>query len=697
MIYSKKGCLLVEIGVEELPFNLLKDIKKLFSIIFSSELKKNFLFFSEISFFVTLRRMVCLVKNINFISKREEYVYGPNFSIEDDENIVLNRINCWCDKFKINIKKIKYKQLVNNKKICFVKKKTSQNILTLIPLILKKTILNLCVNFKLMRWCDNNQEYKFIKPVRNFVLMFDKQVIPADIFGIYSNNVTFSCRFLNYHTIIIKHATTYLYQLSKYGNFLLSSQQRKKKLKKILGDCLNNKFFLLNKQSFFQKALLIVENPFLLKGQFNINFLYLPQEIVCFVVEDKNKCFLLLNSSNNITNHYLIISGTYLVNNYDFLLSYQNIMESDFFIIGNLIKKDRKKKFFTFLKSLKDIIFYQKLGSILDKVKRIIFIARKILRLVKKLTLINRKILFRCIMLCKCDLGTMLCKIYPKLKGVIGMYYSGLDKEQAIVSLVIKEHYYPRYINDYIPTNLYSIIVSLSDKLDTIVGLSLITNLFVINKSNDPYGLRRLSVLILDIILCNKIYINLYVIIEFVVFLFQKNILEKKVNIYLITNFILKRALNLFIKKDYNKNIVCLFLKNKNFDILDIQDRIIAFSKFSSLDIKKLFLLNKRLHNILNVNNSLILGTKKINISLLIKKQEKKIYTIYQFLKREIMFCSFTHNYDKLVDYFLVFCKEIDIFFIKVRIDVKSVKLKLNRIYLLFKIKNLILKFFNLN
>ena len=75
----------------------------------------------------------------------------------------------------------------------------------------------------------------------------------------------------------------------------------------------------------------------------------------------------------------------------------------------------------------------------------------------------------------------------------------GFDKD---VCLAIKEHYLPHGNDSNIPRKSYSIALSLSDKLDTLIGF------FAIGmkpRAQDPYALRRLAIGLIKLILENKV------------------------------------------------------------------------------------------------------------------------------------------------------------------------------------------------
>ena len=147
---------------------------------------------------------------------------------------------------------------------------------------------------------------------------------------------------------------------------------------------------------------------------------------------------------------------------------------------------------------LKNINYFKGLGNYYDKVQRI----RKLSGLISDELLISKEKIETASSICKVDLLSDLVGEFPELQGVLGGYFAhsqGFEKE---VCLAVREHYLPLGTDSKIPKKPYSIALSLSDKLDSLVGF------FGINlkptSSKDPYALRRLAIGLIKMILENN-------------------------------------------------------------------------------------------------------------------------------------------------------------------------------------------------
>jgi glycyl-tRNA synthetase beta chain len=92
---------------------------------------------------------------------------------------------------------------------------------------------------------------------------------------------------------------------------------------------------------------------------------------------------------------------------------------------------------------------------------------------------------------------------FPELQGVMGGYYALHDGEDPRVADAIADHYKPQGPNDTCPSALISVIVALTDKLDSLAAF------FAIDEkptgSRDPFALRRAALGIIRIILENEL------------------------------------------------------------------------------------------------------------------------------------------------------------------------------------------------
>ncbi len=694
---SKYGFLLIELNIEELPIEGLKKLGKDFVFFFLQEFKKRFFIYSSWNYYVTSRKISCIFKDFSFyqeINKNKEIIYGPEININTKINLFKNPLLSWINKFNINLKKIDY-LIVNKKRKFFIKKKIKKkNIVFFINIIFKNVLSKLIKKRKVMRWGKNN--FIFIRPINNIVVMFNNKILNVNIFNIKSNNFIFGHRFLSKKKIFLNHARKYEEVLFKYGKIIVDYNKRKNKIINILNKiCLKKNFSFNYSNNFLNKITSIIEWPGSLICKFKKKFLSLPKELLIFIIK-KHYGFPVFDINYNLLNYLVIITNSRFNR-----LDYKNIKKNYEFVIKSelndaklLFLNDIKLPFISYLLKLKNIIFYNKLGSFFDKIRRMLYLTKKISKYLSY-KFIDINLLYQAILLIKCDLATSLYKEYTDLKGIIGMYYSFLEYKNLKLSLIIKNHYHPRYSGDYIPNDKYSAIISLVDKLDTLVGILVLNDFIDLNKNNDPYGLRKLSLLILNIILINNFHLNLYYLLKFNISLFKKK--PKKINIIIIINFIFKRSNKIFLDFGYNKKFINS-VKNLNiFDFLDIKLRLETVWKIRNSKKFLLFLnLIKRIRNIL-LKNKYINNFFSINNDFLILKEEKDLFNYVIFLEKKIYFCFKKYMYNDLMNYFFMSIIKVENFFSYVMINVNDINIKNNRLILLNKLNLIFFKFIDFN
>ncbi len=685
-----KDILLVEIGTYELPIYILENINNNLCNYIYYEFNKKYFYFSNIDFFITVRRISFLLYNINFnqnIKIKYNFIYGPELII-NKEDILSNKIILnWVKKKKINISLLKYNSINGVKKFFFKKKKKIYNLNNLIHSILINLLFKLIKNSKLMRWGKEN--YYFFRPIINLVVMYNSNILDVNLFGVKSNNILLCHKFMVKKNIIINDIKNYSYILFKYGKIIVDFNIRKKIiLKKINNIILNNKYIFNFKDKNLNKIIWILEWPVVLLGEFNIVYLSLPKEFIYYIIK-KHFCFILYNKNNCIINKFLIFINieTYCYNN--IIKSYENIINNNLNYINFLFLKDKKSKLISNLYKLKYVVFYKGLGSYLDKIRRLLYICKYLL--LNYLFYLNLDIIIlnKSILLIKCDLVTNLCKNYPDLKGIIGMYYYELYNKNKLISFIIKNHYiiFKNFNNNI--NILYSSFISLIDKFDTLLGISILNKFIFIKKGNDPFGFKKLSLCIIEIILNNNFYINLYNLIKYCILFFYKKYYIYKKNILKLFNFILKRFVNKLISLNYLKKDILIIIENNynNFDLLDIKKRIDIFIYFKNKKIFNKFIsVYKRFNNIL-VKFIDFLDIKKFNILFLNKKQEIILYKYIFLLKKKYKIYLYKHNYKKLFNCFFISIKKIENFLNSLKINTNNLIFKNNRLYLLNNIK----------
>ena len=282
------------------------------------------------------------------------------------------------------------------------------------------------------------------------------------------------------------------------------------------------------------------------------------------------------------------------------------------------------------LEDLKKVSYFEGLGSLYDKSKRIEKISDFIS---KEINISNVKPIKRAALLCKVDLLTGMVGEFPELQGIMGGYYS--SNEGKDVSDLIRSHYLPKGSSGEVSTNTGVNIISLSDKIDHLVGFFIIGQLP--SGSKDPFGLRRSALSIIRVLIEGNILINLDSLIEFT----SKQINKKNIDKQKIKSFIIDRYKVLLREKNIKYDVINCLVDNDLTFLSKTNERLVILNNF--LDTKEgneLKLLWQRVSNILHIEEK---QNKKIEI-LSAKMQS-------EYVREEVNILNAINNIEKTHDY----------------------------------------------
>lgn len=681
-----KTCL-IELNTEEIPAKQANNIHNQFYSNIISELKKNNITFSKIHFFGTPRRIAVIIKKLNIISTTETVKNrGPAIKYAFNAQGKPTKPTLkWMEKFNITLKKTKRIDNEQGSWLFYEYKKKKKSIKHILSNIITYTIQNISIK-KTMLWNDNN--IKFIRPIRNIIILLNKKFIPLKKCGLSNQKYLYGNIFTNFKKIKIQHAAEYENILYKEGKVIAKSHIRKKKIqyqaKKIV-NMIKGKIHLCN--NLLEEITYLTEWPKVLLGTFKKKFLDIPKEIIIYIMETIQKFIPIYYIHNNrCMNHFIIVANTKSKESDQIVVGNERVLHARLCDIAFFIKKDQTKALQDHFILLKNIIFHEKLGTMLEKSYRII----KLITYIAQYTKSNLKNSIRAAYLSKCDLNTYMVYEFPELKGIVGMYYSLKNGESKKVALSIKEQYKPKFSQDTLPSSILSCTLALSEKIDTIVGLFLINN--IPTKDKDPFCLRRLTIGVIRIIIEKKIDLNLKNIIKHTIIIYNFiHMIEKYTTI--IMKFFINR-LYAWYKKKYNVNFINAILSCHTKNLLKIDLILNAFTKFqNNIHFKQLIITYKRIFNLLNKNKNHINKNIIINYKLIQNENEKMLFIITNNTSCILHILIKNKQYTQALKSLFIFNKLIENFLNQNSIKYTEKNIQNNRIILLLNIQKLFLIF----
>lgn len=608
MIKNNNQHLLIELLTEELPPKDLKNISEEFTFILYKNLnKEGFLLDRDYISYATPRRIAALYFNI--LHKTNEHV--------TKEKLMPLKLGIDCDgkitdllskklKKQFNIDGIDIKDLCieNNGKeqyLFLIKRQQGKYIENNLQQIITDSLNKLHIP-KIMRYqlSDGITTVKFIRPVRNILLMLEDNVVNVKILGLNSNCHTFGHRLMSDNKVLkIDSAKNYEKILEKEGNIIPSFDKRKSIIKEKLIKKAN---FIsahisnsMETEQLLNEVTSLVEYPEVYIGEFDEDFLKLPPECLILTMQLNQKYFPLFSDANSaLINKFLIVSNLSTNDEKNIISGNQRVIRPRLSDAEFFYEQDLKTPLIDMVSRLDKIVYHNQLGSQLDRTHRIKFIAKNIANILgANMFLVEQAATFL-----KADLSSNMVNEFPELQGIIGSYYAlkkGMRKE---IVEALKMQYRNKFDSIINQNNIISAIMFISDRIETLLGLFSVN--LKPNGEKDPFGLRRAALGIISI------YENIMPLSsDQNKKLSLNSLLQESANIFDNIDPSVVKEVSAFIYDKYKNQLFLKFDKNIVDAVISVYPpinqvvlRINALNDFIKLEkSKELFILNKRVVN----------------------------------------------------------------------------------------------------
>ena len=533
---------------------------------------------------------------------------------------------------------------------------------------------------KSMRWGDSSLSWA--RPLKSILAILDGKLIDFKYHHLSSTNQTFLDKEFEEKTKKITNLINYKNNL-KNLNLIIDQSLRK--------DFIKHEIEKISKRNglkvdinplLLEEVTNLVEQPNIILCKFDKKFLKIPREILIITMQNHQKYFHALDNKGNISNQFFVVA-----NNKDlkgFIKSgNERVIEARLSDAEFFWNKNKNQNLLKQMSKLKNMNYFKGLGTYFDKTQRM----RKLGGFISDQLLISKdKIEISC-SICKVDLVSDLVGEFPELQGIMGGYFAetqGFDKE---VSLAVKEHYLPNSLESKIPKKSYSLALSLTDKLDTLVGF------FSINLkptgSKDPFALRRAAIGIIRLIIENNINLKLKDLINYSLLLYQENDFKFENSIVQkdLENFLIDRLKYYMKEKNIRNDIINAGLNSFGINNLNkIYKKSLALDKIilkeSGLDIISSY---KRASNILEneVTKNNIELSEIADPGIFKNEIEKKLFKKIKELKKYFTNLNNDEKYEITLDNLRSAKPIISDFFDNIIVNDEDNTIKKNRLELL--------------
>ncbi len=568
-------------------------------------------------------------------------------------------------------------------------KKPQQKLKTLdllkknIPLILDK------INWhKSMKWGSNKMFWG--RPLKSILAVFDGKKIDFNFYHLKASNYTFIDKDFEEKTKTFNNFKSYQIYFKSEKVILDQEKRRDFIINELSKLSKKNNLFIDVKDNLLDEITNIVEKPKIILCEFDKRFLNVPKEILVITMENHQKYIPTFDKKKNLTNFFLVVSDSKDSKGY-VKTGNERVIEARLSDAEFFWNRNKSQNLIKQLTDLKKINFFKGLGSYFEKTQRI----KNLSSLISDEFMISKEKIEIASSICKVDLKSDLVGEFPELQGVLGGYFAesqGFEKE---VCQSIAEHYLPSGLDSRVPKNLYSVTLSLSDKIDTLVGFFGID--LVPTGSKDPYALRRFTIGLVRLIIENKIRIKLRSIINYSLILYKEQGFEFDITKVLkeLNNFILDRMKNYSKDKGIRLDIIeSSILTNDIDELYNGYRKAEVLNKNIKREIgQDVIGIYKRSFNILNseiTKNKLEL-LNSVDTGLFKNEFEKNLYTKIQEIKKYFVNVGKNHDLEESLIELYKFKQEVNLFFDNVKVNDENELIKKNRLEIL----NLLCKSFD--
>ncbi len=331
----------------------------------------------------------------------------------------------------------------------------------------------------------------FVRPAHALVALYGSDVVPVSVLGLTAGNTTQGHRFeAAVAPVVITDADSYAETLKRDGAVIASFAERKAEIARQLAAVAaqaGTDLKPIDDDALLDEVTALVERPNVLVGQFEAEFLAVPQECLILTMKANQKYFPLLDASGKLTNQFLVVSNISPADPSAVIGGNERVVRPRLADAKFFFDQDRKKSLESRVVGLSKVVYHNRLGTQGERMQRVAAIARAVAEQLGGGELVQHA--EQAAVLAKADLLTDMVGEFPELQGIMGRYYAQHDGLNADVADAIEDHYKPRFAGDSLPRGMVGTVVALADKLETLVGLFGIGQIPTGDK--DPFALRR--------------------------------------------------------------------------------------------------------------------------------------------------------------------------------------------------------------
>ena len=671
-----KNKLLFELGLEEIPADMIEPALDQMRACCQELLSGRQVSCQTIRTFASPRRLAVLLEGLpDFQPTQEQVIIGPPRSIAyDEENRPTRAAEGFARKNNADIDELEIVETERGPYLAYRQKipgkPTPETLVEILPEIVGSISWP-----KNMYWRESR--FGFVRPLRWFVALWNDQVLQFEFEGIEAGKMTRGHRFLGQREVPLTHGDHYLQELRK--NYVLADvQERREKIRSELRDRTPQDLLLVPDVKLEEMVVHLNEYPTVIRGKFSSRFLKLPREVLITVMRHHQKYFAVMNEKEEIQPYFLTVLNTKGDPTGKVREGHERVLKARLEDAAFFWGVDAKRPLIERLDDLEHVLFQETLGTFRAKAERLQAFCS---------ALSGDPHLDSAARLCKVDLTTEMVGEFPELQGVVGGLYAREQGYPEEVWRAVYEHYKPRSLGDKSPSTDLGALLSIADKLDTMVGCYGAG--IIPSGSSDPFALRRQAQGLVKVLLDHQFNYSLAQLVKLAEKGFPDAVLDRDVYDDLL-EFLQGRVRRILGEEGIPYDVLNAVLAVETCGVHDAFARAKALLKIrKDEDFEALAVAYKRVKNILEEQT---INIPHVSEELLLEPEEQALFRAFSDLHHAVDGHLENRNYVDALKEIAGLRTPVDQFFDKVLVMAEEVELRGNRLRLLHEISQLFLK-----
>lgn len=675
---------LFELGVEELPENVILPAITYLQASFEKMLQEKGLSCGQIKVGSTPRRLSIWAYDLPARQEDSEICKaGPSMSIAYSKEGELSRAGeGFLKKSGGSLEDIFIQKTEKGEFLAVRFLQTGENTIDILRTWILQSIPQIPLPKKMI-W--QSRDLAFSRPIRWILALWDSSALELDFFGIKAGNYSFGNRYLGLgKPVLIENPQAYEESL-KAAKVIVGTGERRELIQSQCDQLFADKPFRIKEDiRLLDIVTNLVEYPQAVVGEFDPRYLVLPEQIISSTISQNQKCFSVYDDQDRLANKFVFISNGNPEYNDLIRAGNEKVVAARLEDALWFFTEDCKIPLQDYLPKLEHVVFQSKMGTLAAKAERLIRICEYISEELGQERSKKDQAL-RIAKLCKADLVTLMLgeKEFTKLQGYMGMQYALAHQEDPQVAQGIYEHYMPRGSNDSLPQSEGGAICAIADKLDTVAGIIGVG--LMPTGSQDPFALRRAAAGLVQILADRGWNLDLMALIDFALQTLSEKVAVEEDSAAKVKSFFQQRITWLLGEMGIAYDVVASVMHVDISHLPDLIARAEALQKLKAeADFIRLVIGFKRVANIIQQEKSFV----KLDSALFDSEAERDLHKALGLLSSQISTALDSEDYAAGLTRLVEFGSKIDKFFDDVLVNCEDEALRKNRYALLAAIRD---------